>query len=301
MRMGLVGLGRMGLNMARRLVAGGVGIDCHDRSEEAMRAASGAGATPSASLEDLVARLPSPRIVWVMVPSGEPTQQVINRLAGLLSPGDIVVDGGNSHFRDSMRRGAELSARGIGFLDCGTSGGIKGGDEGYCLMIGGSQQTFSTVDPALKVLAQDGGYLLVGPTGSGHYAKMVHNAVEYAMMEAYGEGFELLAARKDFNIDLEATARLWGKGSIVRSWLLELAADALAKDPNLEGIRGYVADTGEGRWAALEALEQGTPVPAILAALTQRHRSRQEESFAAKVVAALRREFGGHEVKNKQS
>lgn len=297
MKIGLVGLGRMGLNMARRLVAGGIGVRCHDRSPEALQSAAAAGAETCATLGVLVGGLPAPRIVWVMVPSGAATEEVVDTLSTLLEAGDILIDGGNSHYRDSIRRGTALAGRGIGFLDCGTSGGVKGGEAGYCLMIGGSPQAFSTAEPAFRSLAQEEGYLLVGPTGSGHYAKMVHNAVEYAMMEAYGEGFELLAARKDFNVDLEAVARLWGRGSIIRSWLLELAADALSRDRNLAGIRGYVADTGEGRWAALEALEQGTPVPAILAALTQRHRSRQEESFAAKVVAALRREFGGHEVK----
>lgn len=300
MQLGIVGIGKMGLQIARRLGARGVQVAGFDRSPEGRRALAASGGAVAESLEKLVLLLKTPRVVWVMVPAGSATDGVIDSLLNLCAPGDVIIDGGNSHFKDSMRRAALCAERGIGFIDCGTSGGVHGERDGFCLMTGGDRQVMSTAEPLFKLLAQDGGYLHVGPSGSGHYTKMVHNAIEYALMEAYGEGFELLAARKDFAIDSEAVARLWGHGSVIRSWLLELAAAALQKDPGLAGIRGYVTDTGEGRWAALEAIEQGIPVPGILLALTQRQRSRQDESFAAKVVAALRHEFGGHDVKSSQ-
>ena len=296
--MGIVGAGKMGIQLGRRLVAGGVRVVGHDRDTRARGLLPASGIEVAASISDLVAPLAPPRVVWVMVPAGQPTGEVVAELLGLLAPGDIVVDGGNSHFKDSIRRAGEAAERGIGLLDCGTSGGVHGEREGFCLMVGGDQQAVSTVLPIFRILAQDGGYLHVGPSGSGHYTKMIHNAIEYALMEAYGEGFELLAARGDFNIDLEAVARLWGKGSIIRSWLLDLAASALSRSPGLADVKGYVTDTGEGRWAALEAIELGVPVPGIQIALTQRQRSRQEDSFSAKLVAALRHEFGGHEVKS---
>jgi 6-phosphogluconate dehydrogenase len=296
-QMGIVGTGRMGLQIARRLRAAGVEVIGHDRSLEARKALAAEGFRTVASVGDIARALHPPRIVWVMVPAGAPTDDVVAALVPELATGDVLVDGGNSHYKDSRQRFALCAAKGIGFVDCGTSGGIHGEKAGFCLMVGGNPQAVSTVEQIFKFLAQDGGYLHVGPSGSGHYAKMVHNAVEYALMEAYGEGFELLASRKEFAIDLEAVARLWGRGSVVRSWLLDLAAEALAKDPGLEGIRGYVSDTGEGRWAAVEAIEQGTPIPGILLALVQRQRSRQEDSFSARVVAALRQQFGGHEVK----
>jgi 6-phosphogluconate dehydrogenase len=299
MQIGVVGLGRMGLQIARRLGTRGVEVVGYDRSPEARGALAEAGGAAASGMDDLVARLATPRVVWVMVPSGAVTEEVVGQLFDRCAAGDLIVDGGNSHFKDSMRRSQLCASKGIGFVDCGTSGGIYGETTGFCLMVGGNPQQISTVESIFKHLAQEGGYLHVGPAGSGHYVKMVHNAIEYALMEAYGEGFELLAARKDFGIDLEGVARLWGNGSVVRSWLLELTAEALRKDPGLAGIKGFVADTGEGRWAALEAIEQGVPVPGIILALTQRQRSRQEDSFAAKVVAAQRREFGGHEVKNK--
>lgn len=298
MQLGIVGIGKMGLQIARRLGARGVQVAGFDRSPEARRALVASGGAEAESLEKVALLLKTPRVVWVMVPAGPATDGVIDSLLNICAPGDVIIDGGNSHFKDSMRRAALCAERGIGFIDCGTSGGVHGERDGFCLMTGGDRQVMSTAEPLFKLLAQDGGYLHVGPSGSGHYTKMVHNAIEYALMEAYGEGFELLAARKDFAIDSEAVARLWGHGSVIRSWLLELAAAALQKDPGLAGIRGYVTDTGEGRWAALEAIEQGIPVPGILLALTQRQRSRQDESFAAKVVAALRHEFGGHDVKS---
>lgn len=298
MEIGIVGLGRMGLQIARRLGARGVRVVGYDRSPESRAALEKDGGAAAVDIPDLVERLALPRIVWVMVPAGAPTEEVVAAVAGRCGAGDVIVDGGNSHFKDSMRRAVACAEKGIEFVDCGTSGGVHGEKDGFCLMVGGNPQPVSTVEPMFRLLAQDGGYLHVGPRGSGHYVKMVHNAIEYAMMEAYGEGFELLAARQDFGIDLEAVARLWGNGSVIRSWLLELTAEALRKDPGLAGIRGYVADSGEGRWAAVEAIEQGVPVPGILLALTQRQRSRQQDSFAAKMVAAQRQEFGGHEVKH---
>ena len=298
MQLGIVGAGKMGMQIARRLLARGVDVHGHDASSQARDALREAGIAAAGSLGDLAARLSAPRVVWVMVPAGGPTEGVVAELLGLLAAGDIVVDGGNSHFKDTIRRAGEAEGRGIGYLDCGTSGGIHGERDGFCLMVGGNQQVVCTVESIFRLLAQDGGYLHVGPSGSGHYTKMIHNAIEYALMESYGEGFELLAAREDFQIDLEKVARLWGRGSVIRSWLLELAADALARDRGLAGVRGYVADTGEGRWAALEAIEAGVPIPAIQVALMQRQRSRQENPLSAKLVAALRREFGGHEIKS---
>jgi 6-phosphogluconate dehydrogenase len=298
MQLGIVGAGKMGMQIARRLLAQGVDVHGHDASPQAREALREAGIAAAGSLGDLAARLSVPRVVWVMVPAGGPTEGVVAELLGLLAAGDIAVDGGNSHFKDTIRRAGEAEGRGIGYLDCGTSGGIHGERDGFCLMVGGNPQVVSPVEPIFRLLAQDGGYLHVGPCGSGHYTKMIHNAIEYALMESYGEGFELLAAREDFQIDLEKVARLWGRGSVIRSWLLDLAADALARDRGLTGIRGYVADTGEGRWAALEAIEAGVPVPAIQAALMQRQRSRQDDPLSPKLVAALRREFGGHEVKS---
>lgn len=297
MHIGVVGAGKMGMQIARRLAAGGVAVTGFDPSAQAREMLAASGITAASSLEGLVSALAAPRMVWVMVPAGDPTEQVVDDLRALLKTGDVIVDGGNSHFKDSLRRAGCAAAVGIAFLDCGTSGGIHGEKDGFCLMVGGDPQAISTAEPIFKLLAQDGGYLHVGPSGSGHYTKMIHNAIEYALMEAYAEGFELLAARKDFNIDLEKVARLWGHGSVVRSWLLELTASALAGDPGLAGVRGFVSDTGEGRWAALEAIEQGIPVPAIHAALMQRQRSRQDDPFSAKLVAALRRGFGGHEVR----
>jgi len=299
MQIGVVGIGKMGLQIVRRLAAAGVGVAAYDRSEQARAAVAGQGVAVAESLAGLVALVKPPRVLWVMVPSGAATDAVVNMLTESLDAGDVIVDGGNSHYQDARRRSGAAGVRGIGFVDCGTSGGVHGETDGFCLMVGGNPGEVSTAEPFFKLLAQEGGYLHVGPHGSGHYTKMIHNAVEYALMEAYGEGFELLAARQEFGIDLEAVARLWGKGSVVRSWLLDLAAEALRQDPGLASIRGYVAETGEGRWAAIDALEQGVPVPGILLALTQRQRSRQDDSYSARMVAALRQQFGGHDVKPK--
>jgi 6-phosphogluconate dehydrogenase len=248
------------------------------------------------SLSELVDGLAAPRTVWVMIPAGDPTEQTIQKLAGLLQKGDLIIDGGNSNFRDSMRRGAELEKQGLLFMDAGTSGGIWGLKIGYCLMVGGSDEAFRRVEPALKTLAPVDGYAHVGPVGAGHFTKMVHNGIEYAMLQAYAEGFEILNA-SDFDLDPHQLAALWNHGSVVRSWLLELAESAFAKDPDLSQIRGYVDDSGEGRWTVFEAINENVPAPAIAASLFARFASRQDDSFAMRMIAALRNEFGGHAVK----
>jgi 6-phosphogluconate dehydrogenase len=287
MRIGFVGLGRMGGNMAERLRRGGHEVIGYDRNP----AISDVG-----SLSELVAKLVAPRAVWVMVPAGDPTEHTIRELAGLLEAGDLVVDGGNSNFRDSMRRAAELEKRGLLFVDAGTSGGIWGLEIGYCLMVGGSKEALERIEPALKTLAPENGYAHVGPVGAGHFTKMVHNGIEYAMLQAYAEGFEILHSSQ-FELNLQQLASLWNHGSVVRSWLLELAESAFAKDPSLSKIRGYVEDSGEGRWTVVEAINEDVPATAIAASLFARFASRQPDSFGMKVIAALRNEFGGHPVR----
>jgi 6-phosphogluconate dehydrogenase len=283
----MVGLGRMGANMAERLRRGGHDVVGYDHDPKVSQVAS---------LSELVGKLAAPRTVWLMVPAGAPTEQSIKEVAGLLQRGDLVVDGGNSNFRDSLRRGAELEKRGLMFVDAGTSGGVWGLENGYCLMAGGSDAAFARIEPALKTLAPEDGYAHVGPVGAGHFVKMAHNGIEYAMLEAYAEGFEILEA-STFELELHEIARLWNRGSVVRSWLLELAERALAKDPHLSQFRGYVEDSGEGRWTVLEAINESVPAPAIALSLFARFASRQDDSFAMKVIAALRNEFGGHAVK----
>jgi 6-phosphogluconate dehydrogenase len=292
---GIVGLGRMGFNMALRLVRAGHRVAAWNRSPGKVDELVSRGAVGAASLEHLVALLPAPRRIWLMLPAGAVTQEHLEYLVPLLSPGDLVVEGGNSFYRDSMARAALLEGKGLRFLDVGTSGGIHGLENGYCLMVGGSADAFSDVEPLLAALAQPGGYLHVGPAGSGHFAKMVHNGIEYALLEAYAEGFELLRS-SGFDPDLAALSGLWNHGSVVRSWLLELAEAAFAKDPRLEGLRGFVDDSGEGRWAVSDAVERAVPVPVIALSLMQRFRSRQDDSFGARFIAALRSEFGGHAV-----
>ncbi|MCJ7491820.1 MAG: decarboxylating 6-phosphogluconate dehydrogenase [Dehalococcoidia bacterium] len=287
MQIGRVGLGRMGANMAERLRRGGHDVVGYDRDPKVSQVAS---------LSELVGKLAAPRTVWLMVPAGAPTEQSIKEVAGLLQRGDLVVDGGNSNFRDSLRRGAELEKRGLMFVDAGTSGGVWGLENGYCLMAGGSDAAFARIEPALKTLAPEDGYAHVGPVGAGHFVKMAHNGIEYAMLEAYAEGFEILEA-STFELELHEIARLWNRGSVVRSWLLELAERAFAKDPHLSQLRGYVEDSGEGRWTVLEAINESVPAPAIALSLFARFASRQDDSFAMKVIAALRNEFGGHAVK----
>ena len=296
MELGLIGLGRMGANMTQRLLSGGHRVLVYDQNSEAVKAAAKNGAAASGGLEDLVGGLSSPRSVWLMVPSGDPVSQTIEALAPLLSAGDVIIDGGNSYYKDSVARAQLLAEKGVHFLDSGTSGGIWGLQVGYCLMIGGEEEPFHRLEPIFKTLAPEGGYARVGPSGAGHFAKMVHNGIEYGMLEAYAEGFELLHA-STYNLDLAQVAKLWNRGSVVRSWLLELAERALTSDPALSTIRGYVEDSGEGRWTILEAVERSVPVPVLAESLFARFRSRQDESFGAKMIAALRQEFGGHAVK----
>jgi 6-phosphogluconate dehydrogenase len=292
----MVGLGRMGGNMAERLLQKGHQVVVFDPSAEARDRLAAMGGRAVASLKEGVATLSPPRVVWVMVPSGEVTEVTLTELAALLDKGDTVVDGGNSFYRESMRHGAMLAEKGIDFLDAGTSGGIWGLREGYCLMVGGTDAAYARVEPALRSLSPEGGLLHTGPVGSGHFVKMVHNGIEYGMLQAYGEGFEILE-KGPFPLDLAAVAGMWNHSSVIRSWLLELAEDAFRKDPKLAALRGYVEDTGEGRWTVAQALEENVPAPVITLSLLMRLRSRQDESFSAKVIAALRNEFGGHAVK----
>jgi 6-phosphogluconate dehydrogenase len=296
MNIGMVGLGRMGANMTQRLIEGGHRVVVTDLNPDAVKASEAIGAVGAGSPEALVGQLASRRSVWMMVPAGAPVQATIDRLVPLLSRGDIIIDGGNSNYHDSMRRAEALREHGIDYVDAGTSGGIWGLKEGFCLMVGGPDGAFSHIEPALATLAPPNGFAHVGPSGAGHFVKMVHNGIEYGMMAAYGEGFELLAG-SDFNIDLARVSALWNQGSVVRSWLLELAERAFARDPRLASIQGYVEDSGEGRWTVLEALDQDVPLPIITLSLMRRFASRQSSSFSAKVQAALRNEFGGHIVR----
>lgn len=296
MQVGFVGLGKMGGNMVQRLLAGGHQVVAFDRNQDVVRELAAKGATPCSSVAEMVSRLSSPRVIWLMVPSGNPTQETLNEVASHLQEGDVIIDGGNSMFKDSMRRGKELADRGIQFVDCGTSGGVWGLKNGYCMMIGGDSAVLKRIEPIFKTLAPEDGYAFVGPAGAGHYVKMVHNGIEYGLMQAYGEGFEILH-HSQFNLNLPQIAKLWNHASVVRSWLLELAQDALEKDPNLDRIKGYVEDSGEGRWTVLEAIDHNVPAPIITLSLFERFHSRRPESFSAKVLAALRNEFGGHAVK----
>ena len=287
MKIGMIGLGRMGAGLSERLRRDGHDVVGFDRDP---------GLSHVDSLDALVKALSAPRVAWMMVPAGEPAEQIVEELASRLDAGDIVVDGGNSNYRDSIRRAGELSERGIEFLDAGTSGGIWGLEFGFCLMVGGSNDAFAMVEPAFATLAPEGGYAHVGPVGAGHFTKMVHNGIEYGMMQAYAEGFDLLKAY-DVDLDLQQIAGLWNHGSVVRSWLLELAARALRRDPDLEQLEAYVDDSGEGRWTVDEAVARGVPAPVITQALFARFASRDDDSFALRMLAALRSEFGGHPVR----
>jgi len=298
MQLGFIGLGRMGGNMVKRLLQGGHQIVAYNRSPGPTREVEALGATAAFSLEELVKKLPAPRSVWVMVPSGKATAENISTLANLLSAGDTVIEGGNSHYKDDAANAAMLKQKGIHYLDAGTSGGIWGLKIGYCMMVGGDREVFTKHEPIFKTLAPENGYGYMGGPGAGHYVKMIHNGIEYGMMQAYAEGFELMQ-KSDFKLDLPFIANMWMQGSVVRSWLLELAASALSKDPQLAKIQGYVEDSGEGRWTILDAIEKDVPAPVITQSLYTRFRSRQSESFAEKVLAALRNEFGGHAVKAK--
>lgn len=287
MKMGIVGLGRMGAGISERLRRDGHEVVGYDRNPAISQVAS---------LAELVQSLETPRTVWVMVPSGDPTQATIDELAGLLAPGDILIDGGNSYYKDSVRRSGELAPKGIKFIDSGTSGGIWGLTVGFCLMVGGPKEAFDHVEPIFKTLAPPGGYAYMGPAGAGHYAKMVHNGVEYGLLQAYAEGFHLLKG-SDYEYNLESVAALWNHGSVIRSWLLELAEQAFSTDPGLDNLKGYVDDSGEGRWTVLEAVNRGIPAPVITDSLYARFTSRDDNSFAMRVIAALRNEFGGHPIK----
>jgi 6-phosphogluconate dehydrogenase len=297
MRLAMIGLGRMGGNMSERLMKGGHEVVVYDRSAEAIQRYVSLGAVGAASDAEITAKLKAPRIVWIMVPAGKPVDDTIASLVPGLGKGDVIIDGGNSNFHDSMRRAADLQAKGINFVDCGTSGGVWGLANGYCLMIGASPDAFKLCEPIFKTLAPPNGYAHMGPPGSGHYVKMIHNGVEYGMLQAYAEGYEILHASRDFKLDLHKIAAVWNQGSVVRSWLNELAEIAFQKDNDLKELRGYVEDSGEGRWTVQEAIDLDVPAPVITLSLLTRLRSRQPDSFSAKVIAALRNEFGGHAVK----
>ena len=301
LKIGFVGLGRMGGNMVKRLLSKGHEIVAFAPHEESRREVEKYGALGVSSLPELTRQLVSPRVVWMMVPSGQITEETTKTLTGLLEKGDLLIDGGNSFYKDSLRRAELLETRGIAFLDVGTSGGIWGLEKGYCLMVGGEKDIYQKVEPLFQALAPENGYAYMGSHGAGHFVKMVHNGIEYAMLQAYGEGFEIMHSKKEYNLDLREISHLWNHGSVVRSWLLELAENAFQKEPHLESIKGYVEDSGEGRWTVYEAIEQNVPAPGITLSLLERFRSRQEESFSAKVIAALRNEFGRHPVKKKDS
>ncbi|MCC6477440.1 decarboxylating 6-phosphogluconate dehydrogenase [bacterium] len=297
MKLGFYGLGRMGGNMVERLLRGGHQVVAGNRSPEPVALAVKKGAEGATDLTDLVKKLAAPRVVWLMIPAGQPVDDAIAQIKPLLSSGDILIDGGNSNFRDSMRRAEGLMDSGIQFMDAGTSGGIWGLQVGYCMMVGGPEAAFKTVEPALKTLAPENGYLHCGPTGAGHFVKMVHNGVEYAMMQSYAEGFELMH-RGPFTLDLPAISKLWENGSVVRSWLLELATLALQDDPKLENVKPWVADSGEGRWTVHECVDYAVPAPTISAALFARFASRDEEGYGLRLLSALRNQFGGHAIKS---
>lgn len=295
----MIGLGRMGANMTTRLLGGGHRVVAFDRAPDAVAAAVKGGATGAASLAELVGALAAPRAVWVMVPAGDPTESTIRALADALAPGDTVIDGGNSNYRDSMRRAAFLETKQIRFVDAGTSGGIWGLKEGYSLMIGGEKAAVERLRPIFETLAPgaDRGWGHVGPSGAGHFTKMVHNGIEYGLMQAYAEGFTILRAKAEFGLDVAQVAQIWREGSVVRSWLLDLTAAALRENPALDGIAPYVADSGEGRWTVAEAIELDVPAPVITLSLIARLRSRTEDSYADKLLAAMRNQFGGHAIR----
>ncbi len=295
MQIGFVGLGKMGSNMVQRLIKDGHDTIGFDLSKENVDAIIQKGSRGAYDLKELIKMLDAPKKIWLMVPAGEVVKKVIATITPLLSPGDIVIDGGNTYYKESIISYNELKKSGIDFLDAGTSGGIWGLKEGYCIMVGGEKKIFDVCEPLFKSLAPPDGYRYIGPAGSGHYVKMIHNGIEYGMMQSYAEGFELMNA-SDYNLNLDDIADLWDHGSVVRSWLLELLYDALKKDGKLSDFKGYVADSGEGRWTVLDGIEKGIPVYVIADSLFARFRSRQDESFGAKILAALRNEFGGHAV-----
>jgi 6-phosphogluconate dehydrogenase len=319
MQIGMIGLGRMGGNMVRRLMKGGHTCVVYDRGADVVAGFAREGATPATSIEDLVAKLQKPRAVWIMVPAGKPTEDTVQALARVLVSGDTIVDGGNSFFKDDVRRAKEVATKGIGYVDAGTSGGVWGAERGYCLMVGGSKEAFQRVEPVLKTLAPgrgdipptpgfdskrtaEQGYLHCGAPGAGHFVKMIHNGIEYGLMQAYGEGFDILknASTKDlpedirYDLDIGSIAELWRRGSVVSSWLLDLTSIALAEDPTLASYSGFVQDSGEGRWTVQAALDEAVPAEVLTAALFARFRSRKEHTFAEKLLSAMRKQFGGH-------
>jgi 6-phosphogluconate dehydrogenase len=300
MDIAMIGLGKMGANMATRLLRGGHRVVAYDINEEAIQAAEETGAEGARTLSEVMEKLASPRSVWVMVPAGQITETTIQNLSDLLSPGDIVIDGGNSNYKDSMRRAEELSLKGLHFIDVGTSGGVWGLKEGYSMMVGGEQKVVDFHRPIFETLAPatDLGWGHVGPPGSGHFVKMVHNGIEYGLMQAYAEGFNIMKAKGEFNLDLHQIAEIWRYGSVVRSWLLDLTAAALAEDQDLDSIEAWVQDSGEGRWTVFEAIDLNVSAPVITASLLRRLRSREDGPFSDKLLAALRNQFGGHAVKH---
>ncbi len=299
MELAMIGLGRMGANMAERLVRGGHTVRGYDPGEAARQQAEARGIAPHANLQNAVAALPTPRVVWLMVPAGQVVDDTIAQLRPLLAAGDMVIDGGNSNYKDTQRRGAQLAEAGIHYIDCGTSGGVWGLAEGYSLMIGGDADAVARLQPVFATLAPtpQTGWGHVGPSGAGHFAKMIHNGIEYGMMQAYAEGFAILKHKQAMDFDLGALAEIWRHGSVVRSWLLDLTADALKRNPQMDGIAPYVADSGEGRWTVAEAIDLNVSAPVITMSLLERLRSRDDDSYADKLLAAMRNEFGGHAVK----
>ena len=299
MKLGMIGLGRMGGAMAQRLMSAGHQIVAYDRSSEAVAPVVTAGADRAVSLDDVVSQLGEPRTIWVMVPAGEATESAVGALVDMMTPGDTIIDGGNSNYKETQARASHAAAAGIDLLDSGTSGGVWGLENGYCITVGGNRQAYERNLPIFEALAPEPqkGQMWVGPSGSGHFVKMVHNGIEYGMMQALGEGFELLAAKRDFELDLASISENWRYGSVIKSWLLDLSASALADDPDLSSLSSYVDDSGEGRWTVDASIELAVPAPVITAALQYRFRSRQENPFAGRMLAALRQQFGGHAVR----
>ena len=299
MELGMIGLGKMGANMAERLLQGGHKVTGFDPSADARKALEAQGGASADSLQALVKALPAPRVLWLMVPSGKITDDTVDALLSALAPGDTVIDGGNSNYKDTLRRAGAYAGKNLNYVDCGTSGGVWGLKEGYSMMIGGDEKAVEALRPIFETLApaKDQGWGRVGPVGSGHYTKMVHNGIEYGMMQAYAEGFSILKHRQDFGLDLHQVGEIWRYGSVVRSWLLDLTTEALGKNPNMDGIAPYVVDSGEGRWTVDAALELNVPAPVITLSLMERFRSRDDDSFADKLLSSMRNEFGGHAVK----
>lgn len=297
MEIGIIGLGRMGAGMAERWLRGGHRVVVNNRSRGPVDEMAAKGADPAYTVEEFVGKLAAPRAIWVMLPSGNVTEQMIERLAPLLQPGDTIIDSGNTNYHDDIRRAESLKPHGLNYIDQGTSGGIWGLEYGFCTMVGGDKELVTRLDPAFRTLAPNDGFVHCGPVGSGHFVKMVHNGIEYGMMQAYAEGFEIMRAKTEFNMDLHAIASAWRYGSVVRSWLLDLTEEALREDPDLSQLKGYVEDSGEGRWTIQAAIDLDVPAPVITLSLFERFHSRRPESFAAKILAAMRKGFGGHAVK----